>query len=90
MRPTPPPLGTTGGQPPVDDRTRKQELAEWVVIFLGIVCLWPAYILQWPHPVWKLLSYLVLVLLVGVFLRRAGRISAAARAAADDPKPPRL
>ena len=68
----------------------KGEFLEGVIIFLGIVLLWPKYILQWQDPIWEYLPYLILVLLFGVFVRRVKRIRDAAREHAAGGKRPQL
>ena len=43
---------------------------ETVAIFLAIASLWPAYILDWPDPIWRILCYLMLAAMAAVFVRR--------------------
>lgn len=79
------------------DRTRREteklvlstkaELIEWGIILLGIVCLWPKYILQWPHPFWDYFAYAMLVLLGVVLGRRLKRITDAAKGHAAGKRP---
>ncbi|NCO41573.1 MAG: hypothetical protein COZ06_35325 [Armatimonadetes bacterium CG_4_10_14_3_um_filter_66_18] len=68
----------------------KGEFLEGVLIFLGILVLWPKYILQWPDPIWEYLAYLTLVLLFGVFVRRVKRFRDAARERAAGGKRPQV
>ncbi|NQT88560.1 hypothetical protein HQ560_17475 [bacterium] len=43
---------------------------ETASIFAAIVALWPAYILNWPHPAWRWLSYLMFAVMALVAVRR--------------------
>ena len=49
---------------------RRFPVWETLAIFLAIFSLWPAYILRWPHPGWRWLSYATLALMAIVFVRR--------------------
>lgn len=50
--------------------SRRFPLWETVSILLAIAALWPAYILRWPQPVWRWLSYAMLGVMAVVFVRR--------------------
>ena len=45
-----------------------------------IAAVWPAYILKWPHPVWRVLCYAMFAVMAVVAVRRM----TALRRAADD------
>lgn len=62
---------------------------ENAVIFLGILSLWPKYVLRWPAPVWAVFAYVMLVLLLLVFVRRLRRFNKALRETRDS-RPPML
>jgi len=47
------------------------KIIEDILIFLAIASLWPGYVLNWPHPFWKWLMYVMLGAMVLVFLHRA-------------------
>ncbi|HPD15590.1 MAG TPA: hypothetical protein PLE19_11595 [Planctomycetota bacterium] len=50
--------------------SRRFPLWETVAIFLAIASLWPAYILKWEGPGWRVLSYVMLAVMAAVFVRR--------------------
>jgi membrane protein implicated in regulation of membrane protease activity len=52
----------------------KTPLWETVVIFLGIIALWPPYVLRLEDWYWKAFAYLMLGLLVLVLIRRLRRV----------------
>jgi hypothetical protein len=54
----------------------KTPLWETVILFLGILCLWPAYILRWEGWHWRGFAYVMLVLLVVLSVRRLRRVKA--------------
>jgi len=43
---------------------------ETIAIFVAIASLWPAYILTWDGPGWRILSYVMLAVMAAVFVRR--------------------
>ncbi len=66
----------------------KTPLWETVVIFIGIVSLWPAYILRVPGWHWKAFAYVMLALLFVVLVRRLRRVKSAFDEQRDRTKPP--
>lgn len=50
--------------------SRRFPIWETVSVFLAIAALWPAYILRWPGPVWRWLSYAMLGVMIAVFVKR--------------------
>lgn len=54
---------------------------ETVAIFAALGSLWPAYVLQWPSPWWRVLSGVMLVLMIVVFVRRTLALKRLAREA---------
>jgi membrane protein implicated in regulation of membrane protease activity len=61
---------------------------ETVVILLGIVALWPAYILRLPGWHWKAFAYVMLGLLAIVFVRRLRRVKSSFEQPRNNGKPP--
>ncbi|MCS6858987.1 MAG: hypothetical protein NZT92_01550 [Abditibacteriales bacterium] len=61
---------------------------ETIVILLGIVSLWPAYILQLPGWHWKAFAYVMLCLLALVFVRRLRRVKSSFEQPPNNGKPP--
>jgi hypothetical protein len=70
----------------MSERAKPGRLPWWetVAIFVAIGCLWPAYILRWPHPGWRWLSYPMFVVMAVVAVRRMAAIRRAADAARDE------
>jgi hypothetical protein len=66
----------------------KTPLWETIVILLGIVSLWPAYILRLPGGHWKAFAYIMLGLLVVVFVRRLRRVKSSFEQPRHNGKPP--
>jgi hypothetical protein len=64
-------------------RSRRMPIWESLAVFVAIFSLWPAYILRWPHPAWRWLSYVMLALMVVVFVRRTVAFQRLAREAED-------
>lgn len=50
--------------------SRRFPVWETVAIFVAIASLWPAYILGWEGPGWRILSYVMLAVMATVFVRR--------------------
>ena len=59
--------------------SRRFPIWETVSVFLAIAALWPAYILRWPGPVWRWLSYAMLGVMIAVALHRLARDAEAKR-----------
>lgn len=56
----------------------KGEVWEWVAIFAALLALWP-WILGFKHPVWKLVLYLALALMLIVAIRKIRRFKSIRR-----------
>ncbi len=50
----------------------RREILESLIIFLAILSLWPV-VLRWEGPIWKLLMYIFLFLLLVIFVSRINR-----------------
>lgn len=61
---------------------------ETIVILLGIVSLWPYYILGLQNWYWKAFPYVMLSLLVVVLIRRVWRVKSSFEQSRNNGKPP--
>jgi len=79
---------------PEPSRSAGRPWWETVAIFAAIAVLWPAYILNWPHPVWRWLSYALFAVMASVAVRRIRALrrlaDEAVRREAENPNPVRL
>jgi hypothetical protein len=46
---------------------------EAAIILLAVLSLWP-WILRWPHPAWRILSYVMLAAMGGLFVFNVVRL----------------
>jgi hypothetical protein len=72
------------GDEPAPKPSRRLPVWETVAIFAALGSLWPAYVLRWPSPWWRVLGVVMLVLMVVVFVRRTLALKRLAREAEEE------